>query len=399
MDLPHLMTRRVLNLMVVVLAAGAGCSDDDGGKRVADAAVEPDTSPDPGWDSDTNDDAGSSDDAGEDAKAGEPFWTLAIIPDTQYSFYQSRPFFDSETRWIADNYLAERIAFVLHEGDIVDLPWDPGQWASARASMRLLDGKLPYILAVGNHDLGSEQGKPRLTPINEYFMDSQATKAPILGGMLEPGHIENAYYFLQGGGRTWLVLSLEFSPRPEAIVWADAVLTQQAHLPAILLTHAYMYSDNTRYDHVGRVCNFGNNPSECTDPYPPGANTQCWNPWCYLGGADGQMLWDSLVSLHSNVLFVFSGHVATPWPNDAGRLTSIRADGTVCHQILADYQGDESGGAGYLRLVRFWPDGTVRVRTFSPYLPPEKALLTDDRNQFTLQVRVPAETSTLATQP
>lgn len=388
-----MMTRRALGLMAIVLAAGAGCSDDDGKKAVADAALRaPDTSPDPDWDSDVNDPDAGSEDAATDAEAPEPFWTIAIIPDTQGSYYVSPPYFDFETRWIADNHGAERIAFVLHEGDIVDSPWDHGQWASARASMRLLDGKVPYVLSVGNHDLGEELDKPRLTPINDYFLDSEATKTPILGGMFEPGRVENAYYFLQGGGRTWLVLSLEFSPRPEAVVWADTVLTQQAHLPAILLTHAYLYSDDTRYDHVGRVCDFQNTP-RCTDPNPPGANTQCWNPWCYLGGADGQMQWDSLVSIHSNVLFVFSGHVANGPPYQAGRLTSTRADGSVCHQIMADYQGDPLGGSGYLRLVRFWPDGTVRVRTFSPYLPPDKALLTDDRNQFTLHVDLPAKTT------
>ncbi len=245
---------------------------------------------------------------------------------------------------------------------------------------------MPYVLSVGNHDLGTELDKPRATFINDYFLDSEAMRAPILGGLFEPGHMENGYYFLQGGGRTWLVLSLEFSPRPEVVAWGNGVLTAHAHLPAILLTHAYLYSDNARYDHVGRECNFGD---DCVNPNPPGANPQCWNPWCYLGGADGQMLWDSLVSVHSNVHFVFSGHVANPAPHQAGRLLSIRPDGSVCHQIMADYQGDALGGSGYLRLVRFWPDGTVRVRTFSPYLPPENALLTDDRNQFTLQVRLP----------
>jgi hypothetical protein len=396
MNLPHhvtIPTRRAMALAGCLLAAWAGCSDDGEEKVVMDAAATPDTGPDPGWNSDTGSLDAGDDDAGDDASPAEPFWTIAIIPDTQYSFYQPQPFFDSETRWIADHHVAERIAFVLHEGDIVDSAWDPGQWASARASMGLLDGKVPYVLAVGNHDLRPELTKPRACLINDYFLDTEAVKPPILGGLYEPGHIENGYYFLQGGGRTWLVLSLEWSPRPAVVAWANQVLSQQAHLPAILLTHAYLYSDNTRYDHVGRECRFYDiDDSKCTDLEPPGTNTQCWNPVCYddyTDGADGQMLWDSLVSLHSNLLFVFSGHVANPAPFVAGRLSSTRADGTVCHQIMADYQGTEYGGAGYFRLVRFWPDGTVRVRTFSAYASPEKSLLTDDRNQFTLHVELP----------
>jgi hypothetical protein len=395
MDLPHRVTflpRGAPSLLGLVLVAWAGCSeDDDGEKIVVDAAPTPDTSPDPGWNPDTGD--GGTDDAGSEAEVGEPFWTIAIIPDTQYSYYQAQPYFDSETRWIADNHAAERIAFVLHEGDIVDTAWDPGQWVSARASMRLLDGKVPYVLAVGNHDVGSEQNKPRAILINDYFLDIDVLKAPYLGGLFEPGHVENGYYLLSGGGRTWLVLSLEWSPRPAVIAWANQVLTQHANLPAILLTHAYLYSDNTRYNTLGRECRFFDiDDSKCSDLEPPGANPQCWNPRCYDGytdGADGQMLWDSLVSIHSNVFFVFSGHVANPAPYNNGRLTSTRPDGSVCHQIMADYQGDPLGGAGYFRLVRFWPDGTVRVRTFSAYVAPEQAVLTDDGNQFTLHVELP----------
>jgi hypothetical protein len=379
-------------LLMMGLAALAGCSDGDDKKPVVDAAVVIDTSPDPGWDVD----AGACD--GDDGGCGvvaatESFWTIAVLPDTQYSYYQSPPYFDSETRWIADNHQAERIAFALHEGDIVDTPWDPSQWASARASMSLLDGKVPYVVSVGNHDIGSEdrkQERARETIINNYFLDSDAAKAPLLGGLYEPGHIENAYYLLQGGGRTWLVLSLEFGPRPGVVTWANQVLTEHAQLPAILLTHAYLYSDNTPYNYLGRACNFGTN---CTNPDPPGANTQCWNPKCYDGisdGADGKMLWDELVSLHSNLLFVFSGHVANGAPFNTARLTSTRADGSICHQIMADYQADEAGGNGYFRLVRFWPDGTVRVRTFSAYTSPDKAVLTDDHNQFTLHVQLPA---------
>ena len=156
-----------------------------------------------------------------------------------------------------------------------------------------------------------------------------------------------------------------------------------------MVTHAYLYSDGARYDHVGRACVWGG--EACTDPNPPGANAQCWNPICYLGdGSDGQMMWDSLILPHSNVLFVFSGHVANPAPFDAARLSSVRSDGTVCHQILADYQADlPTGGDGYFRLVRVGSDGRVQVRTYSPYVDPSRSHLTDERNQFELQIALP----------
>jgi hypothetical protein len=322
--------------------------------------------------------------------SGDPddFWTFAVLPDTQTSYSFVPPFFEVETRWLAENAAAERIAFVLHEGDIVNTPKEKTEWAMARASMGWLDGIVPYVLAVGNHDLDVNGPEPRATLINQYFLYEDFSRAPTFGGAFESGHLENTFSLLPGGGRTWLVLSLEFSPRPAVIAWADQVLSAHADLPAILLTHAYLYSDGKRYDYTGRKCQFF---GDCTNPDPPDSNPQCWNPICYLSdGSDGETLWNSLVLPHSNVLFVFSGHVANPSPFNAARLSSQRPDGTICHQIMANYQGDAAAGAdGYIRLLRIWPGGRVQVMTYSPYADPANAFLTEDRNQFELQIQIP----------
>jgi hypothetical protein len=82
--------------------------------------------------------------------------------------------------------------------------------------------------------------------------------------------------------------------------------------------------------------------------------------------------------------------VANPAPFDAARLSSVRPDGTVCHQIMADFQADgATGGDGYFRILRIWRDGRVQVRTFSPYVEPARAFLTEDRNQFELKIQIP----------
>jgi hypothetical protein len=76
-----------------------------------------------------------------EAGESEP-WVIAVLPDTQYSYYSSPSFFTAETQWIADNYQRENIAFVLHEGDIVDTPSDNGQWLAARGAMGLWAGQV-----------------------------------------------------------------------------------------------------------------------------------------------------------------------------------------------------------------------------------------------------------------
>jgi hypothetical protein len=74
----------------------------------------------------------------------------------------------------------------------------------------------------------------------------------------------------------------------------------------------------------------------------------------------------------------------------AARLTSMRDDGTHCHQILANYQTcafgpcpQTNGGDGYLRIMRFDPaTHAVTVMTYSPLLDMYKD---DPSNQFVLR--------------
>jgi hypothetical protein len=144
------------------------------------------------------------------------------------------------------------------------------------------------------------------------------------------------------------------------------VLKRHANLPAIVLTHAYLDADGTRYDHASR----GDQP---------------WNPHRYFAddqaGAvnDGEELWRKLISRHDNVRFVLCGHALD---DGTGRLTSRRADGSAVQQIVANFQTGPLGGAGYLRLMRFSPrDRTVDVQTYSPYLDRYKR---DPENEFDL---------------
>jgi 3',5'-cyclic AMP phosphodiesterase CpdA len=78
-------------------------------------------------------------------------WTIAVLPDTQIYARSHPELFIAQTRWIAAQAERHRIRFVLHAGDIVD---DGGeaQWRVAERALRVLDGRVPYVLALGNHD-------------------------------------------------------------------------------------------------------------------------------------------------------------------------------------------------------------------------------------------------------
>ena len=306
---------------------------------------------------------------GNAALPGSPY-TIVALPDTQYYSSKYPEIFDAQTRWIVSERALGNLAFVLHEGDLVDSD-DDAQWTVAARSMRLLDGVIPYVVSMGNHDYGpGGDGSPvtRSTMIDSYFPVWKFSQFPWFKGTFHPAHIENNYALIDvpGGGGQWLVVSLEFGPRDVVLAWADSVVKRYPTTPTMIVTHAYLYQDNTRYNHLARV-------------------GQKWNPHDYpLGltpGAvnDGEEIWQKLVLGNSNIQFVLSGHVLD---HGTGRLTSTRPDGTVVNQILANYQMLPMGGSGYLRLMQFFPaTRTVRIRTYSPYL---NAFKDDAENDFEL---------------
>jgi predicted phosphodiesterase len=278
--------------------------------------------------------------------------TLVVLPDTEV-YAQKRPeTFETQTRWIATNLSARRIEGVLHVGDIVHDDVE-AQWQVALRSFQHLDGKVPCAMVLGNHDYS---GPDRATRFNEFFPVARMQKQPTFGGVCHEGRLENSYHLLRLAGRDWLVLALEFGPRDEVVAWANRILEAHPDRLGILVTHAYLFRENVRYDHtLGR--------SQRASPHG----------W----GNDGEQLWQKLVRRHAGMRFVFSGHVAT---GGTGYLASQGDHGNTVHQIMADYESLRGGGSGYLRLVEFLPGGKeVQVRTFSPVL---QRHLTDAANQF-----------------
>jgi len=323
---------------------------------------------------------------GIDADAGvgvtQPDYSIVVLPDTQYYAASFPDIFMKQASWIVESRDAQQIAFVLHTGDLVDSDV-PEQWTVASNSLHLLDGVVPYVIAAGNHDYIDLAD--RVGMANAYFPPSGFAAYSWFGDTFETGHIENSFSLIPAGATRWLVISLEFGPRDEALAWASSVLQAFHDQPAIIITHAYLYHDSSLYNQHG----------------PP----QFFNPHNYvmMGQShttinDGMEMWQKLILPNRNVKMVFSGHDVNfddlP-PGTTGLLSSARPDGSVVHQILANYQTctaapcdvspqgtTVNGGSGYLRIVRFSPAaGTISVSTYSPVLDQS---LTDPGNQFVL---------------
>ena len=61
----------------------------------------------------------------------------------------------SQTEWVRARKDQDNIVFVVHVGDIVNDSDEEYQWVNADAGVSILDGVVPYVLAVGNHDMAS----------------------------------------------------------------------------------------------------------------------------------------------------------------------------------------------------------------------------------------------------
>src|SRR5262245_17180128 len=86
--------------------------------------------------------SGRSPDAGArpDAAVPEDSYAFVVLPDTQFYSSAWPDIFAAQTQWIVDHRAAEKIAFVLHTGDIVDYDITQ-QWGPASAALKILDGQ------------------------------------------------------------------------------------------------------------------------------------------------------------------------------------------------------------------------------------------------------------------
>lgn len=287
----------------------------------------------------------------------QPF-TIVALPDSQFYTAEAngatRDIFTAQTRWIAEHKDDSNIVFVLHEGDITDGN-TAREWTNAVASMSVLDGVVPYALAVGNHD--GLAGSQNLTALfNQFFPLSRYQDLPTFGGVFESNRMDNCYHLFSAGGVDWLVLVLEFGPRDEVLAWANQVASNYPNRRIIQLTHTHIYSDNTLHG---------------------SSSNHLWTPMSYGRANNGTDVWEKFLRRQPNAALAFNGHVLN---SGTGRLIGVGDYGNQVFQMLANYQTGALGGAGYLRMVQFFPaQDKMSVSTYSPYLD---SWLTDTNNRF-----------------
>lgn len=276
-----------------------------------------------------------------------------------YSEY-SPEIFKQQTAWIASHRDDLNIKFVIGLGDNVNDGDSDTQWKNASDAMAVLDqAGVPYAMAIGNHDYLHSKPPTRSAPLfNKYFGKSRYDGKSWYGDSTYPaGTSENFYVTLPIEGEKYLLLFLEYFPRHEAIAWAKAILDRHSDSKVIVITHALEGSDA-----------FRNGRCDYNGPSAEGLETNF---------VDGDQMWSELISQNPNIFLALNGHV-----NGAAHETDFGKHGNAVTQILADYQDDAEGGAGFLRILTFSPaQHKIVISTYSPY---SQSYKTDEQNSFTV---------------
>jgi hypothetical protein len=312
--------------------------------------------------------------------APEGTFSIAIIPDTQHYRIDentktvSNPVFESYVDWIAGNLNRQRIVFVSHVGDIVDVNGRE-QWVVARKLMDRLHGKVPYGISVGNHDM-VRSGDSSL--FQEFFPASRFEKFAWYGGCFPgppdrsaiSGNNANSFQLFSAAGLDFLALHLECNAPDDVLAWADSVLTKNANRRAIVTTHMGLGPRDK--------------PKEARDFFDAAKGRMTWTKCHGKRGNAPQQMWDKCFRKHPNLLMVCCGDQSR---TQAMRLASKGDHGNTVHELLSDY------GSNGFRLMRFVPGrNRIEVRTWNPrtsgFCTGTKVVPDREEHQFELEYRM-----------
>lgn len=286
-----------------------------------------------------------------------PF-SIVMLPDTQQYSRKFPELFLAQMQWIKENRDQENIVFVTHVGDVVnDRKKATNQWMVAQEAMSVLDGVVPWGVAIGNHDYDNTACRPdQATAFLERFGPQRFRGYPWFGGASANGL--NTCQLFSAGGLDLLILHLELDVSDAAMAWAEEMLRAHPQRAAIVTTHSYLNGVSGTNGYNRAVSRHGN-PAEA--------------------------VWNKLVRCQPQIFLVLCGHHQQ---TVAYHQVSTNRVGARVVEMLADYQKWHNGGDAWLRLLRFIPaQREIQVRTYSPAL---RRFLTEPKHQFTVPWDLPA---------
>ena len=262
-------------------------------------------------------------------------FSVVVIPDPQHYASHFPAIGIAQTQWIRGNVAKLRIQFVTCVGDCIDDGASDAQWKQSTEFMHQLDDVVPFGVACGNHDLMDGKGGFTSRKFLDHYGLQRFKKYKWYGGASASGF--SSCQRFSGGGYNFLAIALRVDPSVEEIAWAKKVMAANAKMPVILTTHQFLTPQ-------------GGLGEGLVVPEP--------------GGLKPGEVWDRLVKDSPQIFMVLCGHY-----HGEAYLVMKNGAGQDVHVILQDYQNEENGGNGWLRIIGFHPDkGRIEVQTYSPTL-------------------------------
>ncbi|MBP3307975.1 MAG: metallophosphoesterase, partial [Clostridia bacterium] len=317
-------------------------------------------------------------------------YSIAVIGDTQSLSlvdYQNRndtsyvKRMDTLYSWIQNNIESKKIGLVMGLGDIIENWHNPldypeykdtelgnqsiWEWENAtRIFNTYLEDengvKVPYTLVRGNHDSANAYNKfiasEDMAAYRGQFNSENAGFYVDSWGVTK---YDNSYMKLTLGTTKWLVLTLDFGITERELDWAGEVISNNPDYKVILSMHSYLYHDRTIDGEGDTQVTAVPNPNWDSSTDMRADNKTNENPEGPVYNPDG--IWERLVSRHSNIELVLSGHI----PNGAPQMSQLVGDnGNTVTQILIDPQSMDlpaanSSGCGMVAMLYFNEDGTL----------------------------------------
>lgn len=255
-------------------------------------------------------------------------FAIAVLPDTQYLFDADSA--DPAPLRESFRYLVQERAavFLTHLGDVTEHGTED-EITLASETFRRIDGKLPYSVLAGNHDVPANTDDQRGdSPYLRAFGPQRFAGTPSFVGASPDGY--NSAHLIAAGGRQWLILALDWQISDAGLAWAQRIIDQHPRVPVIVTTHDLAYPD-------------------------------------YTGTAAlsirGQRLWSRLIRDNDQIFLTLNGH---HWP--PARTVLPNAAGHDVHVHITNYQDRYYGGAAMIRLYTFdLARNVINVETFAPW--------------------------------
>jgi len=249
-------------------------------------------------------------------------FTFAWLSDTQYYSASYPEIYEKMTKYIVDNQKEQKIVYGIHTGDLVDNMDDTNQWKNADQSMKILDrAGFPYGVLAGNHDVGHTAFD--YSAFNKYFGENRFKNKSTFGGT--PNNNRDHYDLVTAGGENYLIVYLGWGMDDNTYKWANEVLKKYPNHRAIVAAHGYISGRGTYVD-------------------------------------KGKDIFDKIITQNKNVFLALGGHYG------GSAINVKRDDNQVIYEMMANYQFNAEGGAGYFRLLHFdTKNNLIYVNTYSPY--------------------------------